>query len=161
MNPRVTLEQWRAIQAVVDEGGYAQAAQALHRSQSSISYAVHALEEKLGLRLLEVEGRKARLTEAGEALLRRSRQLTEQARQLEQLARSLERGWEPEIRIVVDAAFPTELLLEALTRFNRARGSTRIRLREALNALGVSKKQAKRLEKAYRAFQESRASRDG
>ena len=30
---------------------------------------------------------------------------------------------------------------------------TRIRIREALNVLGVSKKQAKRLERAYRDYQ--------
>jgi glutamyl-tRNA synthetase len=30
---------------------------------------------------------------------------------------------------------------------------TRIRIREALNTLGVSKKQAKRLERAYREYQ--------
>ena len=35
--PRVTLEQWRTLQAVVDYGGYAQAAEALHRSQSSVA----------------------------------------------------------------------------------------------------------------------------
>ena len=31
--PRVTLDQWRTLQAVVDHGGFAQAAEALHRSQ--------------------------------------------------------------------------------------------------------------------------------
>ncbi len=40
--PRVTLDQWRTLQAVVDHGGFAQAAEALHRSQSSISYTVGA-----------------------------------------------------------------------------------------------------------------------
>lgn len=30
--PRVTLDQWRTLQAVIDHGGYAQAAAHLHRS---------------------------------------------------------------------------------------------------------------------------------
>lgn len=34
--PRVTLEQWAVLQAVVDEGSFAQAAEALNKSQSSI-----------------------------------------------------------------------------------------------------------------------------
>ncbi|HCW95511.1 MAG TPA: LysR family transcriptional regulator, partial [Pseudomonas sp.] len=38
--PRVTLEQWRTLQAVIDSGGFAQAAEVLHRSQSSVSYTV-------------------------------------------------------------------------------------------------------------------------
>ena len=41
--PRITLEQWRCLVAVVDEGGYAQAAEALNKSQSSVTYAVQKL----------------------------------------------------------------------------------------------------------------------
>lgn len=66
--PRVTLEQWRALVAIVDAGGHAQAAQALHKSQSSITAAVHKLQATLGLRAFEVEGRKAVLTPAGRML---------------------------------------------------------------------------------------------
>ena len=80
--PRVTLDQWRTLQAVVDYGGYAQAAEQLHRSQSSVSYAVSRLQDQLGVALLRVEGRKAQLTEAGEALLQRSRPLVQTAVEL-------------------------------------------------------------------------------
>lgn len=104
--PRVTLDQWRTLQAVVDHGGFAQAAEALHRSQSSISYTVARMQEQLGVPLLRIDGRKAVLTEAGEVLLRRSRQLVKQAGQLEELAHHMEQGWEPEVRLVVDAAYP-------------------------------------------------------
>ena len=37
--PHVSLEQWRALIAVVEAGGYAQAAEALHKSQSAVTYA--------------------------------------------------------------------------------------------------------------------------
>ncbi|MGD8689953.1 MAG: LysR family transcriptional regulator, partial [Gammaproteobacteria bacterium] len=66
--PRITLEQWRALRAVVDHGGYAQAAEALHKSQSSVTYAIQKLESLLAVRAFEVQGRKAVLTEAGKAL---------------------------------------------------------------------------------------------
>jgi len=81
--PRVTLDQWRTLQAVVDHGGFAQAAEALHRSQSSVSYTVARMQEQLGVPLLRIDGRKAVLTEAGNVLLRRSRHLVKQASQLE------------------------------------------------------------------------------
>ena len=68
-----TLEQWRILQAVVDHGGYAQAAEQLNKSQSSLNHAVAKLQHQLGIQLLEVKGRKAYLTEQGEVLLRRSR----------------------------------------------------------------------------------------
>src|SRR3989338_9375835 len=109
--PRVTLDQWRTLQAVVDHGGFAQAAEVLHRSQSSVSYTVARMQEQLGVPLLRIDGRKAVLTDAGDVLLRRSRQLVLQASPLEDLAYNLDQGWEAEVRLVVDAAYPTERLL--------------------------------------------------
>jgi hypothetical protein len=35
--PKSTLEQWRILQAVVDAGGYSQAADLLNKSQSSLN----------------------------------------------------------------------------------------------------------------------------
>jgi DNA-binding transcriptional LysR family regulator len=129
-SPRVSLEQWRTLQAVVDHGGFAQAAEALHRSQSSISYTVGRMQEQLGVPLLRIEGRKAVLTEAGSMLLRRSRQLVQQASQLEELAEYMEQGWEAEVRLVVDAAYPTALLVQALSAFMPRSRGCRVRLRE-------------------------------
>ena len=128
--PRVTLDQWRTLQAVVDQGGYAQAAEMLHRSQSSVSYAVARLQEQLGMQLLRIDGRKAVLTEAGTVLLRRSRQLVKQAGQLEDLAHHLDQGWEAEVRLVVDAAYPNSRLIRALSAFIPQSRGCRVRLRE-------------------------------
>lgn len=128
--PRVTLDQWRTLQAVVDHGGFAQAAEATHRSQSSVSYTVARMQEQLGVPLLRIEGRKAVLTEAGEVLLRRSRQLVKQASQLEDLAHHMEQGWEAEVRLVVDAAYPNARLVRALSAFMPQSRGCRVRLRE-------------------------------
>src|SRR5258706_16187742 len=97
--PRSTLEQWSVLKAIVDHGGFAQAAEALHRSQSSVSYMVARLQEQLGIELLTIEGRKARLTEQGGVLLARGTELLERAHRLEHLAVSLSKGWEAEIRL--------------------------------------------------------------
>lgn len=128
--PRVTLDQWRTLQAVVDNGGFAQAADVLHRSQSSVSYTVARMQEQLGVPLLRIDGRKAVLTEAGDVLLRRSRQLVKQASQLEDLAHHMEQGWEAEVRLVVDAAYPNARLVRALTAFMPQSRGCRVRLRE-------------------------------
>jgi DNA-binding transcriptional LysR family regulator len=128
--PRVTLDQWRTLQAVVDHGGFAQAAEALHRSQSSVSYTVARMQDQLGVPLLRIDGRKAVLTEAGDVLLRRSRQLVRQAAQLEDLAHHMEQGWEAEVRLVVDAAYPNARLVRALTEFMPQSRGCRVRLRE-------------------------------
>ncbi|BBT15511.1 LysR family transcriptional regulator [Pseudomonas sp. 1D4] len=128
--PRVTLDQWRTLQAVVDHGGFAQAAEATHRSQSSVSYTIARMQEQLGVPLLRIDGRKAVLTEAGEVLLRRSRHLVKAASQLEELAHHMEQGWEAEVRLVVDAAYPTARLLRALAAFMPQSRGCRVRLRE-------------------------------
>jgi len=130
--PRTTLEQWRVVQAIVEHGGFAPAAEALHRSQSSISYMVARLQEQLGVELFSMEGRKARLTENGAALLARANELLGDAWRLEQLADHLQRGWEAEVRLAVDAALPSALLLSALTEFARFAPQTRVHLTEVV-----------------------------
>src|SRR5262245_21769817 len=100
-HPHITLEQWRSLVAVVDAGGYAQAAEALHKSQSSVTYAVQKLESVLGVEAFEVRGRKAHLTPTGELLYRRARALLDDAGGLEKAARTLSAGWEAEIRVAM------------------------------------------------------------
>jgi DNA-binding transcriptional LysR family regulator len=124
--PRVTLEQWRALVAVVEAGGQAQAAARLHKSQSSITAAIHALQSRLGLRAFEIQGRRAVLTPAGEMLYQRARALLEDAGGLEQAARRTSAGWEPEITIAVEVLFPTWLMLRCLARFGAESPQTRI-----------------------------------
>lgn len=121
-----TLEQWRILQAVVDYGGYAQAAEQLNKSQSSLNHAVAKLQLQLGIQLLEVKGRKAYLTEQGEVLLRRSRHLTNTVEELEQLANNLEQGWEPSLTIAREIVYPMPLLVNALKAFLPESRGTRI-----------------------------------
>ncbi|NLD00200.1 MAG: LysR family transcriptional regulator [Gammaproteobacteria bacterium] len=128
--PRITLDQWKTLQAVIDHGGFAQAAQALHCSQSSVSYSIARMQEQLCMPLLRIEGRKAVLTPTGEVLLRRSRQLTADAAQLESLAQQIQEGWEAEVRLVVDAAYPSQKIVQALQAFKPLSRGCRVLLRE-------------------------------
>lgn len=114
---KTTLEQWRILQAVVDYGGYAHAAKVLNKSQSSLNHAVAKLQSQLDVQLLEVRGRKAYLTKAGEVMLRRSRLLSKSVEDLEELAKSINQDWEPEINIALELAFPDEFLTPILNAF--------------------------------------------
>lgn len=130
--PRITLEQWRALITVVDAGGYAQAAAALHKSQSAVTYAVQKLEAVLGVKAFEIKGRKAMLTATGQLLYRRAQALLAEAGGLEKAARGLSAGWEPEIRLAVEVLFPTWLILDCLARFGTEGPDTRIELIESV-----------------------------
>ncbi|HEX4597071.1 MAG TPA: LysR family transcriptional regulator, partial [Burkholderiaceae bacterium] len=127
-----TLDQWRALMAVVDAGGYAQAAESLHKSQSAVTYAVQKLEAVLGVKVFEVMGRKAHLTATGQVLYRRAKALLDEAGSLESAASTLAAGWEPELRLAVEIIFPTWLLLECFARFADERPQTRIELYESV-----------------------------
>ncbi len=129
---KTTLEQWRMLQAVVRHGGFAQASQAIHKSQSTINHAVHKLQDLLGLPLLEVVGRKAQLTDAGELMLRRAEQLLDQAGQLEEIAAGLAQGTEAEIRLAVDAVYPNHYLADSLQALSQAYPNTRVQLLETV-----------------------------
>lgn len=129
---RISLDQWRALLAVVDAGGYAQAAEALHKSQSSVSYAIHKMERLLGLKVFEVHGRKAELTQTGQLLVRRARLLLNEAGELEAAAQRLAQGWEAEVRLAVDHLFPMGCLFHVLERFAECAPLTRIELLETV-----------------------------
>jgi DNA-binding transcriptional LysR family regulator len=129
---RSTLDQWAVLAAVVDQGGFAQAATTLHRSQSAVSYAVARLQDALDVPLLALEGRRAVLTPHGDTLLRRARALLRDARTLEQLAGSLKQGWEPQLDIVVDMAFPRQRLIAILAELERLCPHTQLKWADAV-----------------------------
>jgi DNA-binding transcriptional LysR family regulator len=126
------VDQWQVLAAVVDAGGFAQAAQAMHRSQSAISYALAQLQDSLGLRLLEMQGRRAVLTSAGAELLRRSRGVVDQFARLESLARAIDSGWESELTLVVDASFPQQQLLGVMADLRASCPHTTLCLADAV-----------------------------
>lgn len=63
------LRQLESLRAVVRAGSFTGAARALHMTQPAVSLHIKALEEALGARLLDRDGRGVRLTPAGEVLL--------------------------------------------------------------------------------------------
>jgi len=132
VDPRISLEQWRSLLAVVDAGGYAQAAGALHKSQSAVTYAVQKIESLLAVKIFEVIGRKAHLTPTGEVLYRRAKALLEEAGALEGAAGTLAAGWEAELRMAVEIIFPTWLLLKCFARFALEHPDTRLELYESV-----------------------------
>jgi DNA-binding transcriptional LysR family regulator len=84
------------------------------------------------LPLLVTEGRRAVLTEHGRTLLTRVRPLLRDLESLEALARQLKQGFEPEIALVVDLAFPREVLLKAVIDLRERCPSTQVTLADAV-----------------------------
>ncbi len=130
--PTISLDQWRALITVVDAGGYAQAAEVLHKSQSAVTYAVQKIESQLDLKAFEIQGRKAILTPTGQMLYRRALALVGEASDLEQAAHTLSAGWEAEIHLAVEVLFPSRRVLDCFARFGEESPRTRIELIESV-----------------------------
>ena len=128
---RTTLDEWEILQAIVQSGGFAAAAEQLNRSQSTISYGVARLQKQLGIKLFELKGRKAHLTEAGRVLLADAEPYLAGLQQLEQRAWSLASGGGSEIRLSVDSLFPNDRLFAALAEFVRRFPHVRPSLRQS------------------------------
>ena len=114
---RTTLDEWEILQAVVQLGGFAPAAKQLNRSQSTISYAIARLQERIGIKLFETKGRRAHLTELGRVLLADVEAHLAGFHQVEQRAHSLASGGESEVRLSVDSLYPNGRLFAALAEF--------------------------------------------
>jgi DNA-binding transcriptional LysR family regulator len=130
--PKTSAEQWAVLSTVVEQGSYAKAAAVLHRSQPAVSYAIANLQESLGVKLLEIQGRRAVLTAHGGTLLKRARAVLRDLAAVEGYAQVLKRGWEPELRLVVDAAFPRPRLLSIVQEVRATCADTQIQLEDAV-----------------------------
>lgn len=131
-DPRISIEQWNALVSVVESEGYARAGERLHKSQSTLTYAIKKLESLLGVKVFELRGRKAVLTRTGDLLYRRAKTLLEEAGRLEKAAGELAKGWEAEIRIAADILFPTWLLLKCFAEFGAEHPDTHLELYETV-----------------------------
>lgn len=129
---KITLEQWRMFLAVVEFGGFNQASQSVHKSQSSIHTAVNKIENSLGVKLFTIEGRKTTLTQAGELMLRRVKALIDDAENVELIGTNLGEGMETQLRIAVDEIFPQHLLYKVLDTVSDEFPCLRIEIMESV-----------------------------
>lgn len=122
----INLHHLRLFTAVVDHGGFTRAAAQLNLSQPAISKSLTELERQLNVKLIDRSGRSARLTDAGQALHARARELfgVEQLaeRELREI-RGLKRG---RLRVAASTTIATYLLPAVLGRFHKRRPSVRL-----------------------------------
>ena len=129
---KTTLEQWALLEKVIEVGSFARAAEETHRSQSSVSYNLSVLQERLGVPLLMQEGRRAVLTPAGELLLNQVKPLLKAFSYVETRAATLQSGMRTRLDLVVDSIFPRRRLFEILRQFQQRYPQTQVRLTEVL-----------------------------
>jgi DNA-binding transcriptional LysR family regulator len=133
---KTTLAQWALLERVVALGSFARAAEETHRSQSSVSYNLALLQERLGVALLVQEGRRAALTAEGELLLKQVKPLLKAFTWLETRATTLRNGMRTRLDLVVDSIFPRRHLFAILRQFQQRYPQTQVHLTEILENAG-------------------------
>lgn len=73
--PRLNTELLRTFVAVIEADGFNRAAELLHKTPSTVSQQIQRLEAEVGVSLFDADGRKRRLSAAGERFLGYARRL--------------------------------------------------------------------------------------
>ncbi|MCG9576986.1 LysR family transcriptional regulator [Vibrio tubiashii] len=130
MRLKSTLEQWVTLKEVDRAGSIQAAASALNKSHTTLIYSIKKLEDQLGVKLVEVKGRRATVTEHGRSLLRRASSMLEQARELEDLSQQISAGVESEITVAMDHLCDPSLLYKPMAEYLSQNSTTSIQVVE-------------------------------
>jgi DNA-binding transcriptional LysR family regulator len=125
---KLSLDALLVLDAIARKGSFAAAAEELHRVPSAITYTVQKLEQDLDVQLFDRSGHRARLTRAGEELLRDGRYLLRAATDIECRVQRIAKGWETELRVAYNDIIPAARLTGLLAAFYQETPSTRMRL---------------------------------
>ncbi len=125
---KIDVDAFRVLEALVEEGSFAKAAERLHKAQSAVSYQVKKLEQHLGVKLFCRDQYRAELTPEGEVILAEGKRLLQYLGNIEHLASRFSQGWEPKLEVIVDGALPMEPIMRALQQMSPHNIPTKIQL---------------------------------
>lgn len=123
-----STEWYRVFLYAAETSNLTKAAQSLHMTQPSVSYAIKQLEEALGVRLFDRFTKGVRLTEEGQALYRHVRQAFAELDSAEHVMRQLKQFREGRLRIGANGAIVRDFLLPLLDTFHADYPDIRIQL---------------------------------
>ncbi len=111
-----------AFIAVVETGSFSRAAESIHLTQPAISKRIALLEEQLDCRLFDRIGRNVNLTEAGDALLPRAKNLLQELLNTRQHIRDLSGAVSGKLGLAISHHIGLHRLPPVLKAFNNEHG---------------------------------------
>lgn len=131
------LRHFRYFVAVAEELHFGRAASRLNISQPPLSQQIQALEDELGVRLLERTKRRVSLTQAGQLFLDQARLALAQVDRATDVAQRAALGEIGALKVGFTASAPfTSIIPRSLLAFRRAYPDVRLELQE-MNSRGV------------------------
>jgi DNA-binding transcriptional LysR family regulator len=126
---RLENSELRAFRAVVEEGGFKRAAEALHISQSAVSQSVAGLESKLETPLIQ-RGKELRLSDVGKRLFEHAVDvLREEQQALEDIAH-IKQGNAETLSLALSASINRFYAPELISTYYRENPQTRMQISE-------------------------------
>lgn len=126
----LSLDQLRVLVTVVDTGSLSAAARKLRRAQSTVSYAISSLEERLGVILFDRAGYRPTLTPQGMAIVGEARAVLDGVDRLSSVASRMDtRRVEAKLRVAIDNLLINDELARVLAPFSHRFTATQLVLR--------------------------------
>jgi len=117
------------LAAIAQTGSFAAAARASGMVPSALTYRVRVIEDALDVLLFDRSSRQARLTEAGQELLREGARLLADIDAVANRVKRVATGWEAELTVAVDSAIDRVVMMELCEAFFALNPPTRLRMR--------------------------------
>lgn len=124
---KLSLDALLVLDAIARNGSFSAAAEELHRVPSTITYTIQKLEQDLDIAIFDRSGHRARLTPAGERLLKDGRYLLDAAGMIEHRIRRLAGGWESELLITIGDLLQFGQLVPIIAEFDALHSGTHLR----------------------------------
>lgn len=126
----LTPETIGLVGAVHRTGSMAAAARELGVVPSALTYRIRQVEDALDVLLFDRSSRRARLTEAGQELLREGNLLLVELDAVANRVKRVATGWEPQLTLAVDSVISRTTVMELCEAFFALNPPTRLKIRE-------------------------------
>ncbi len=126
------------IRAVAQQGSMTAAAETLHLTQSALSHTMRKLEDQLGVAIWHREGRRLRLTQAGDLLLKLAERLLPQLERAEEHLRQIAGGLRGALRIGMECHLCYEWLRRIVSPYLAAWPAVDVDVKQQFQFSGIA-----------------------
>jgi DNA-binding transcriptional LysR family regulator len=126
---RLENSELRAFRAVIEEGGFKRAAEALHISQSAVSQAVAGLESKLETPLIQ-RGKELRLSDVGKRLFEHAVDVLREEQQVLEDISQLKRGNAETLSVALSSSINRFYAPQLISAYYQQNPQTRMKVSE-------------------------------
>lgn len=127
----LTLVQLQTFVRLAEVGNFTRVAEELYLTQPAVTQQVRTLERHLGVRLVDVVGRRPVLTDGGKFLASRAREILANAEALERDMREFAEAQTGELRLGATLTVGSYIVPQILARFHREHPAVKIHVQIA------------------------------